>query len=485
MAGQSNLLFLMADDHAAEALSVAGHPLATTPNLDRLAAGGVRFTQHFCNSPLCTPSRQSLLTGQLPHRAGVTLLKTRLAEGKPTIAQQLQRAGYRTAVFGKMHFQTQARAGLHGFDICQSDHNWFEPELHPASPAAGVATTPPWWPFKDPAEIWLNAEKRPYPAFAADIPNVNTAEAALGFLRQQAAGSDRPFAAWVSFNPPHSPFLFPIELRDWLNADRVQLPAVNAQDADQIPAIFRHLTDAQRRGIVAAYLTSVYFMDSLVGRVLDGLENLGLADNTLVVYTSDHGFCLGQHGRFEKHCCYDQAIRVPLILRWPKRVRPGTVTTLTEGVDVAPTLLDLLEAPRLAIEDGQSLRAVLPGLGAAAGRADSDAVGARCVFSEYLENEEACVRTARYKLVYSSGRRRRTDHFESPRDQGGRWLRLYDLQQDPQEVCNVSAAFPAVVAELQTAMLERFRQTHPENDQEPAGLPMAEALDWYLRPRDD
>ena len=112
-----NFLFILADDHAGYALGCDGNPLARTPNLDRFASGAVRFAAHHCNSPVCTPSRQSFLTGQLPHAAGVTVLSTPLAPDKPTLAKQFQKAGYRTAVFGKMHFNRPAEPGLHGFDL--------------------------------------------------------------------------------------------------------------------------------------------------------------------------------------------------------------------------------------------------------------------------------------------------------------------------------------------------------------------------------
>src|ERR1035437_8925048 len=112
-----NFLFSLADDHAGYVLGCDGNPLATTPNMDRLAAEGTRFSAHHCNSPVCTPSRQSFFTGQLPHTAGVTLLGTPLAEDKPTLAKQFKKAGYQTAVFGKMHFNPPAESGLHGFDV--------------------------------------------------------------------------------------------------------------------------------------------------------------------------------------------------------------------------------------------------------------------------------------------------------------------------------------------------------------------------------
>src|ERR1700716_4135685 len=118
-----NLLFLIADDHAGYVLGADGNKLASTPNIDRLASQGTRFARNYCNSPVCTPSRQSFLTGQMPSMAGVTVLKTPLSEDKPTIAKQLKQAGYHTAVFGKMHFNRASHAGMHGFDSLVVDND--------------------------------------------------------------------------------------------------------------------------------------------------------------------------------------------------------------------------------------------------------------------------------------------------------------------------------------------------------------------------
>jgi len=150
----------MADDHAGYVMGCDGNHRAETPNLDRLAAESVRFSQHYCNSPMCTPSRQSLLTGQLPHATGVTRLMTPLKDGKPTIARQLKQAGYRTAVYGKMHFQKAAFPGQHGFDVPVTEDEiarlWRQ-QVRPEPVPADVPTTPPWRPLKDPARIWLNS----------------------------------------------------------------------------------------------------------------------------------------------------------------------------------------------------------------------------------------------------------------------------------------------------------------------------------------
>jgi len=471
-----NLLFLLADDHAGHVLGAEGDRLARTPNLDRLAREGVRFARHYCNSPVSTPSRQSFLTGQMPHSAGVTVLRTALEEGKPTLARPLRAAGYRTAVFGKMHFNRPAAPGLHGFDVVMTEdavRKAWQAEVPPRSVPPEIRTKPPWRPFKDPARIWLNADKLPYPRYDEDMLGTYIARRAARFLEES---KDTPFALWVSFHEPHSPFDFPVEDRDLFDPARFTPPRVGPEDAWQIPLIFRELTDQDKRGIIAAYYTSVAFLDRNIGVVLDKLRELALDRNTLVIYMADNGYCLGHHGRFEKHCSYEPAIRIPLIVSWPGRIRRGVVRDLTEAVDVAPTALDLLSLEPLPVQHGRSLRPYLEG-GRPARRRDH-------IFSEYLENEEACVRTERFKLVFCSGRRERQDGYKTDNPTPGRWMRLYNLEEDPGEFHDVSRGHPEVVERLMGLMLERFRQTHPEARREPGGLSVPEALEFYLRPRD-
>ncbi len=471
-----NFLFLIADDHAGYVLGADGDRLARTPNLDRLAAEGVRFARHYCNAPVCTPSRQSFLTGQMPHAAGVTVLRTPLSEDKPTLAEQIRAAGYLTAVFGKMHFNRPPAPGQHGFQLVMTEtalNEAWKREVQPKPVPGQIRTQPPWRPFKDPARIWLNADKLPFPRHYDDMRSTYLARRAAAFLEEHRA---TPFALWVSFQEPHSPFDFPIEDRDLFDPARFTPPRVGPEDAWQIPLIFRDLSEADKRGIIAAYYTSVAFLDRNIGVVLDKLRQLGLDGNTLVIYMGDNGYCLGHHGRFEKHCCYEQAIRVPLLVRWPGRIRPRVVHDLTEGVDVAPTVLDMLGLEPLSIQHGRSLRPYLEGRRPPQPRDH--------IFSEYLENEEACIRTQRFKLVFCSGRRERQDGYKTDNPTPGRWLRLYDLANDPGEFTDVSKRYPQVVERLQRLMLERFRQTHPDASQEPGGLSVPEAIEFYLRPRD-
>jgi len=471
-----NFLFLIADDHAGYVLGCDGNKQAETPNIDRLASESTRFAMHHCNSPVCTPSRQSFFTGQMPHMAGVTRLPTPLSDQKPTIAKQLRTAGYSTAVVGKMHFNRPAAPGLHGFEYMVTERElqqqWSQ-AVKPRPIPPEIRAKPQWRPFRDPARIWLNADKLPYPRFDAGMKAAYQVRLAHEFLEHH---KDQPFALWVSFHEPHSPYDFPVEDRNHFEPSTFTPPRVGPEDGGQIPLIFRDLSTGDKQGIIASYYTSARYLDKNIGLVLDKLRQLGLEDNTLTVYTSDHGYDLGQHGRFEKHCGYDPALRIPLMMRLPGVIRTGTVYDFTEHVDTAPTILDLLGADSLPVQHGQSLRPYLEG-----GRMP----GAReHIFSEYLENEEAFVRTKKWKFIFCSGKRKRGDGYETDNPTPGRYVRLYDLEKDSGEFTDVSKKHPKVVEQMEALMLERFRQTHPDAEKEPARLSREEAIEYYVRPRD-
>jgi len=470
---QPNFLFILADDHAGYALGADGDANALTPNLDKLAREGTRFAAHYCNSPVCTPSRQSFFTGQLPHMAGVTRLPTPLSQDKPTLAKQFKKAGYSTGVIGKMHFNTPGVKGLHGFDYAMTErevNQFWARDVKPHVLPDAARTKPQWKPFKDPARIWLNAEKLPYPRLEEDMKSAYQLRLADEFLTSQ---KDKPFALWMSFQEPHSPYDFPVEDRERIDPAKFKAPRVGPEDAWQIPKIFRDLSEAEKRGITAAYYTSVHYLDRSVGRLLDMLKRLNLEEDTLVVYMADHGYCLGQHGRFEKHCGYDPALRVPLIMRWPGHIRAGNVIhDFTELIDLPATIPELLGLDPLPLLHGHSLRPYLEG-GKPKGRDH--------IFSEYLENEEAFIRTSRWKYIYCTGKRARGDGYEIDTPTPGPYQRLYDLRADPGEFVDVAAKNQRVVTEMKKLMLNRFRHTHPEVDREPPANP----LDFYLRPRDD
>ena len=248
-----NFLFLLADDHAGYVLGCDGNGLAPTPNLDELAREGTRFARHYCNSPVCTPSRQSFFTGQLPHTAGVTRLPTPLALDKPTLAKQFKAAGYGTAVFGKMHLNRAAAPGLFGFDVMMTENEiraaWMKdvkpqaipPNVHETAVEAVSGS----------ARIWLNAEKLPYPRIEAEMLGTYIADRAVGYLEENAA---KPFAMWVSFMEPHSPFDFPVEYRDRFDARRFGVPRVGPKTAGR-SRLFSAILMMMRSGALPRLIT--------------------------------------------------------------------------------------------------------------------------------------------------------------------------------------------------------------------------------------
>jgi len=376
-----------------------------------------------------------------------------------------------------MHFNRPAAPGLCGFDEMVTEGEitkaW-NAELKPRSIPPEIRTKAAQWrPFQDPARIWLNADKLPFARFDSEMRGTYIGRRAVQFLEENR---NEAFALWTSFQEPHSPFDFPVEDRDLFREHLFRPPRVGPEDAWQVPLIFRDLSDPDKRGIIAAYYTSVAFLDRNVGRVLDALRRLKLEDDTFIVYMADHGYDLGQHGRFEKHCGYDPSLRVPLVMRFPGRIRSVVVSDLTEHIDVPATICDVMGLDPLPVEHGHSLRPYIEGR-----RVDHPRDH---IFSEYLENEEAFIRTADWKFIFCSGRRERTDGYKTDTPKPGRYRRLYDLRNDPGEFKDVTAAHPELVEKFEKLMLERFRTSHPECSSEPQRLSRAEAIEFYLRPRD-
>ena len=300
-------------------------------------------------------------------------------------------------------------------------------------------------------------------------------EEATRFLSQPHA---KPFFLMVSFYEPHSPYYFPIEDRGRFQPSSFHVPPVGPEDANQIPAVFRDLTPAQKQGIAAAYYTSVEFLDRKVGQVLNALDKSGQAQNTIVLYTADHGYLLGQHGRFEKHCSYEQAIRNPLIMRCPGIVPPGSSTTaLVEFVDIFPTLLDLCRVKVPENVQGRSFVPLLEG---------KTKTHRNEVFIEYAPNEEAAVRDEHWKLIFERGKRRRADGYDTGLPLPGRTIRLYDLEHDAAEMHNVAAR--PENAERVRQMLRDLADHMRSTAREPALVPQSddplEVLDYCVQSHD-
>ena len=465
-----NVVLIMADDHAAGVYGAYGNETIRTPNLDALAADGVRFTHAYVNSPVCTPSRQSIITGKLPHATGVTLLRTALADSTTTLADHLGQRGYRTSAIGKMHFNSALK---HGFDerVARADHEAYLEAHPPKTPPDSVAVRPPWRPFQDPARVWLNAAGKSGPYYDDDSEGTFFARRAIDFMRRN---QERPFFLTLSFHEPHSPFNFPVEYAGKYDPRDMPLPPQGPEDDRWIPEEFADLTEAETRGIVASYYTSVEYMDKNVGQVLSAIEQMSLDENTLVIYLGDHGYLLGHHDRFEKHMMWEPAVNAPLVIRSPglaSRVEEAMV----EFVDLAPTILDVLGTPHMEGLQGRSLMALLTG---AASQHRS------YVFSEFLADDKAMVRTQRWKYIFTTGRHDLAQGYATGRGAPGLTHRLYDVQNDPHEMHNV-AGNPDYADELRSLkrkMLERFMKTHPMASALPQGLSLDEKLAWFCEP---
>jgi choline-sulfatase len=478
---RTNVLLLCADDHAAYVTGAYGNRRVRTPHIDRLAAAGLRFDAAYCNSPVCTASRQSLLTGRYPRTLGVTRLQTALPESEVTLADVFATAGYRTAAIGKMHFNSPLK---HGFEL-RVDQREYQAWLgqQPAAPPPGVEVQPEWRPFRDPARTWLNSACRPIGQSGPRMDASYFAEQAAEYLTR---AGEQPFFLLVSFYEPHSPFRFPLEYagrheaREFAQAEQGGDYAwqVGSDDARQVPAVFRDLTASEKQGIAAAYYTSVEFLDASVGRVLAALHQSGHDQDTLVVYLGDHGYLLGQHGRFEKHCSYEQAVRVPLAMRLPGRIAAGGVSdALVELVDLAPTLCELTGVAVAPSMQGRSLADLV------AGRTAAHRPHA---VVEYAPNDEVMIRDRRWKLVYERGAQRRGDGYDTELPRQRHWLRLFDLQRDPLELASVAGdpANAATIERLQKLLVEHLVRTARQPELIPASGDPLDVLDHCVQSRD-
>lgn len=472
-----NVVLLIGDDHSARVLGCFGNPLIRTPNLDRLARAGTRFTRAFAQSPVCSASRQSFLTGQYPHQTGVNLLFTSFSdERNATIAEHLKVQGYRTAAIGKMHWNNSQS---HGFEVRADGaeyQRWLRAALRPQPVPAGVpvrdmATTKGMQPG-----LWQNPGVLPEPLHDADSLDTYLARQAADFI---AANREQAFLLFVGFHAPHAPMNFPVEFAGRYRPEQMPLGRKSADDERWIPRIFRGFSPEQKREAVAGYYTCVEYLDQNVGRVLDALRTNGLDDDTLVVYTSDHGYLLDDHGRFEKHTMWEPAVQTPLLVRAPGFSKPGRVSDeLVELVDLVPTFTDATGTPPLRPTQGKSLVPLLR---------NPRAEHRDAIFSEYLIDRLAMLRTDDYKYVFTTGEHDLGIGYETGHTPFGPTHRLFDLRADPDELRNL-ATDPRQANRLramQTQLIHVFQRTHPDAAQLPPGLTAEQTLAWFCEPRDE
>ncbi|MBV7394779.1 sulfatase-like hydrolase/transferase [Mameliella sediminis] len=333
-----NILFLMADEHQATALSCLDHGVVRTPNLDRLAARGTLFRNAYTPSPICVPARAAVATGRYVHQTGYWDNAQAYDGSVPSWGHHLQAAGVPVTSIGKLHYRSA------------EDDTGFDRQILPMHIMGGVGQV--WGSVRNPlpdrprgGEMLggIGAGLSKYNRYDMDV-----AEAACGFLATRT-GDDAPWAAFVSFVAPHFPLIVPPEYLALYPAEDMPLPPVRPANGhpthpwvdrmNRIEDSDSQLgSDTRRRQAIAAYYALCSFVDAQIGRVLDALDAAGMTENTLVIYTSDHGEQLGMRGRWGKSTLYRESTQVPLIAAGPGFGRGQQVNTSVSLLDIAPTL---------------------------------------------------------------------------------------------------------------------------------------------------
>ncbi len=366
-----NVLVLYTDQQRWDTIRAGGHEHLHTPNLDALAARGTLFDKVFCNSPVCMPSRASMLSGQYPSSMGTTCNGIEFPEDIQCIHTYLKPYGYHTANIGKLHFRNHASHQRdhrdpnpsYGFDThiisdepgCYDDAyiKWVEMR-DPQAVEHCRCDTPPAWRGK-PVRVHDRSGFAPY-VFKGPEDLTHTAFVAdetIQYLRQQ---KDRPFFCVSGFYAPHCPINPPQRFVEMYDAESLPLPYFNpGENRGDVP-------DEHWRKIKAYYYALISHVDDQVGRILSELKALGLEENTLVIFTSDHGEHLGDHGQMGKSQPWDSSARVPLIVSYPKAFNPQPMKSpMIEHVDLAPTILDCCGVQVPDVMQGRSFRPLLTG----------------------------------------------------------------------------------------------------------------------------
>ncbi len=450
MSNQPNILLIMSDEHGPMFSGCYGHPIVRTPHMDRLAERGVLFESAYCNSPLCLPSRMSFMTGRYISNIEVWDNDSVLATTAVTWAHQLRAVGYDVVLSGKQHFVGPDK--LHGFraQLARDPHG---DNRHPIYPwREGVI------PAKQPWQGVYQAG----PGTTKEIEVDDEVEATtLAYLRDPVR-KEQPWAINASFIAPHFPLVAPQQYWDLYPPEEMDLPTMPPGHLENLHPVYQRMrtmfglidyTDEELRRARAGYYAIITYLDDKIGRMIDVLEETGQLDNTVIIYTSDHGEMAGEHGMWRKSNFYEQSARIPMIISWPGHLPAGRrVTETVSLVDLVATVVDIAGAPAVAPLDGDSL------LDLAAG---SSAGWKDMAFCEYLAHgvirPMAMLRRGRFKLNYS---------LDDP-------VELYDLEADPGEFNDLGndPAYAEVREQLRAELLaqwnpvtleQRIRQSQEE-----------------------
>jgi iduronate 2-sulfatase len=464
-----NVLLILVDD-LKPALGCYGDPVARTPAMDRLAASALRWTRAYANQAVCAPSRYNLLTGMRSTTSGLYSLSGSLRSRWPqavTLPQYFARHGYETHSLGKVFHVGHGNPGDDGSFTVSPLHDKVVEYAVFQSPQGTLTREEAL--FQNQSAVVRGRPLPRGPAWEAhELPDDAYADgriAAEAIRRLEAwkASPKHPLFLAVGFVRPHLPFCVPKKYWDLYEPSRLPMPEVTAPPRGAPPVALKRggeiaqyepvpesgeVDEALTRSLIHGYYASVSYVDAQIGRVLDALDRLGLADNTLVVLWGDHGFHLGDHGLWTKHTNYEQATHIPLMIRAPGVTRPGSrCEAVVETVDLYPTLAELAGLPAPDVPqpiDGESLVPLMrqPDL------AREDHAYHAFPRGRYLGR---AIRTARYRLV-----------VWTPRDEGGGpvHLELYDYQVDPLETRNLAETQPDVVATLRQ-ILDRHPPPQP------------------------
>ena len=439
-----NVLFIAVDDMNND-LGCYGHPFVKSPNIDRLAARGLRFDRAYCQFPLCSPSRSSLLTGLRPDTTRVFDLQYHFRQGLPdvvTLPQLFMRHGYYVARVGKLyHYGNPGDIGTSGLDDRVSwterfnpagrDKTALEPDIMNYTPKRGLGAAM---------------------AFLADATGKDTehtdGKVATQTIQLLEAHKDKPFFIAAGFYKPHCPWVTPKKYFDLYPLSEIALPPISPQTTNNYPPLalastrpwpYFGVTPDQARECKRAYYAAISFVDAQIGRVLDAVDRLGLRDNTVIVFWSDHGYHLGEHGLWFKQSCFEESARVPLIVSVPGQKTAGQASSRpVELVDLYPTLADLAGLTPPAHLEGFSLRPLI---------AEPKAEWEHPAYTQVQRGAVPghSVRTERWRYTEWGF--------------GAKGEELYDHNHDPQELRNLAheARYADVVAEMKVLL----KKAHP------------------------
>lgn len=446
-----NIVFIMSDDHAAHAISAYGSKINQTPHIDRLAKEGMRLANCFVTNSICTPSRGCILTGQYSHLNGVYTLNDPLDPAKDNIAKRLQAAGYQTAMIGKWHLHKDP-SGFDHWNILPGQGLYYDPifiENGQRKQHQGYCTdligdfSIDWLKKRDPSKPFFLMCHHKAPHRAWD-PAPKYAKL---FDDRDIPEPDNLYDRYETRSTSASQAKLKVGDDNTKRDLKVDIPADLKGDALRKWAYQRYMKD---------YLRCVQSVDDNVGRVLDYLDSSGLAKDTIVIYTSDQGFFLGDHGYYDKRFMYEESLRMPFLVRYPAAIRPGAVNNdIILNLDFAATFADFAGAQPPTGNQGSSFRAQLEGRSAKGWR-QSMYYRYWMHLADHHVPAHYGIRTKRYKLIYFYGEALGT--AGSINQPTAREWELYDLAKDPREMRNVygDPRYARVVKHL-TAELARLQ----------------------------